>query len=298
MYRRIAFILLAAITLAAVAGSTALGQATTPTAYVKGSGAIQLSQTNLGLFDVNVVRFGTVPTGGFRYTEVASNSTKPIAVIVSRTLKSLVVRGNFATIMADGFWNGVLCNLTVECLDDNPSGDWFHINAKPINSPLPVIYDAAGGVIKGDIVVFSQPAQAGYAKGYGTIATTNNCIGKFQFWAELTSAGVAGAINYVDYNPISMSPVVRPRAVIYVPRVQTLTITGNVAVLTGPGTLNGRPAQVQVTAIDNSLSFGPVRRDEFYIKAIPLTTDSISAIYQAGGPLTSGDIVVAPRTGP
>jgi hypothetical protein len=245
-----------------------------------------------------------VLTGGFRYTEVASTNTRPIAVIVSRTLKSLVVLGNFATIKADGFWNGVLCDLTVECRDQNPAVDWFHIRAVPINSLLPAFYDAAGTLVKGDIVVFSQPAPFGYAKGFGTIATTNSCIGRFQFSAESTSAGVRGSINYVDYNPMAMSPIIRPRAVIYVPQVKTLTIipgipgiTGNVALLGGPGTLNGRPALVEVRAIDNSLFSGAVRRDEFYIKATPLTTDAISAIYQAGGPLTFGDIVVAPKNG-
>ncbi|MGC8861211.1 MAG: hypothetical protein ACP5R5_00380 [Armatimonadota bacterium] len=296
MYRRTASIILAVVALAVAIGSASFGQAAIPDAYVKGSGAIQVG-TNLGLFEINVVRTGAILNGGFRYTEVASNATRPVAVIVSRVVKSLVVNGNFATITAEGIWNGVPSNLTVECLDDNPSGDWFHITAVPISSPMPVIYDAAGGVIKGDIAVFSRPAAAGYTKGYGTIATANNCIGKFRFWAELTSAGVRGCLNYVDYNPAALSAIVRPRAVIYLPRVERLIIVGNTAVFGGKGALNGRPALIEVKVVDNASPSGPAVRDAFFIKATPLTADSVTAGYEAGGPLTSGDIVVAPING-
>jgi len=296
MYRRTASILLAVVALAVASGSGSLGQAMIPDAYVKGSGAIQVG-ANLGLFEINVVRTGAILNGGFRYTEVASNATRPVAVIVSRVLKSLVVNGNFATITAEGLWNGTPSNLTVECLDDTPSGDWFHITAVPIASQLPVIYDAAGGVIKGDIVVFSRPAAAGYTKGYGTIATSNSGVGKFRFWAELTSAGVRGCLNYVDYSPAAVSPIARPKAVIYLPRVETLTIVGKTAVFGGRGTLNGRPALIEVKAIDNTSPSGPALPDAFFIKATPLTADSVTAGYEAGGPLTSGDIVVAPRNG-
>lgn len=293
MARRLVPYLLASVLVVAVAGSACLGQIQVPTAYVKGSGAIKVGDTNLGMFEVNVVKSGPTVSGGLKFTEVAPNSTKPVAVIVSRVIKGLCVQGNFATITAEGWWNGSPAEILVECLDDNPSGDWFHIRAKPIKSMLPVIYDAAGSLVKGDIVVFSKPCVVGYAKGCGAIRTPNAGVGRFWFSAELTTAGVRGWVNYVDFNPMAAAVTARPYAVIYVPRIEKMELLDNVAVMKGKGTLNGQPAMVEVRAVDNGFPVGSaIKPDEFYITAVPLNTDASDAGYQAGGPLISGDIVV------
>ncbi|MDH7600898.1 MAG: hypothetical protein QHI38_01970 [Armatimonadota bacterium] len=293
MSRRLGLVVLAAVLATMVAGSACFAQLTVPNAYVKGSGAIKIGDSkNIGQFEINVVKQGPVVSGGLKFTEIAPNSTKPVAVIVSRVVKTLCVQGNFATVTAEGLWNNTPVEIKVECLDDNPSGDWFHIRAKPIRSLLPVIYDAAGGVIKGDIVVFSQPAVYGYAKGCGAIRTSNAGIGRFWFTAELTAAGVRGWINYVDLNPLATSITARPTAVIYVPRIDWAAIEGNSIKMRGKGTLNGQPALVEVKAVDNGPFAAGVAPDEFYIRATSPTADAVTAVYEAGGPLIGGDIVV------
>ncbi len=293
MSRRVGVILLTAFLVSAVAGSACLAQLQVPNAYVKGSGAIQIGNSNnIGQFEINVVKQGPVVSGGIKFVEISPDSTKPVNVIVSRVVKTLCVQGNFATITAEGLWNTMPAEIKVECLDDNPSGDWFHITAKPIRSMLPVIYDAAGGVIKGDIVVFSQPAVSGYAKGCGAIRTSNAGVGKFWFHAEVTPVGVRGWINYIDLNPLAASVTARPKVVIYVPRIDYAEIVGNTAVIRGKGTLNGRPALVEVKAVDNGYPPTGVAPDEFYIIARPLVADVAEPLYREGGPLIAGDVVV------
>lgn len=291
MFKRTAIVLVFAVTLAALSGVLAFAQC-----GVKGVGSIHTSNTNIGTLSINVARSGQVLTGGFRYTEVnpisLSPVNRPIAVIYSTKLVSVDVTGNVGRVKAVGFWNGVLSNLYVEALDDNPSGDWYLIRAIPINSPLPVLYEASGGVFKGDIDVYCAPT-IGYTYGEGTIAVPRPDsavpnIGKFAFKAEVTNDGnVRGVIHYVEYYPYNNSVVRRPRVTIYVPAVQRLEFPGtNEAILVGRGTLNGRPADVVVRAVDN-------RPDFFYIKATcPSTSPSAWPEYSAGGPLTSGNIKV------
>lgn len=294
MFKRTAIVLVFAITLAALSGVLAFAQC-----GVKGVGSIHTSNTNIGTLSINVARSGQVLTGGFRYMEVSplsssSVSRRPIAVIYSTRLVSVDVTGNVGKVKAIGFWNGMLSNLYVEALDDNPSGDWYLIRAIPINSPLPVLYEASGGVFKGDIDVYCTPT-IGYTYGKGTIAvprpdSTVPNVGKFAFKAEVTSDGsVRGVIHYVEYYPYDSSVIRRPRVTIYVPAVQRLEFPGtSEAILAGRGTLNGRPADVVVRAVDN-------RPDFFYIKATcPPTSPSVWPEYSAGGPLTSGNIIVVP----
>ncbi|MGQ9456561.1 MAG: hypothetical protein ACUVRS_12105 [Armatimonadota bacterium] len=292
MARRIVITLFAVLLVTAVTSSACFSQVQVPTAYVKGSGAIKVGEANIGMFEVNVVKSGSVVSGGIKFTEVSPDSTKPVNVIISRVVKALCVQGNFATITAEGLWNRMPAQIKVECLDDNPSGDWFHITAKPINSPLPIIYDAAGGLIKGDIVVFSQSCVYGYTRGYGAIRTPGAGVGRFSFKAELTNAGVKGWLSYVDFNPSAASVVARPKVVIYVPQIESLELVGNTAVMKGKGTLNGRPVIVWAKAVDNSSPVAPTPVDEFYITARPVSADAFDAGYEAGGPLIFGDIVV------
>ncbi len=291
MFRRIAVVLVFAFVLAFVSGALAFSQC-----GIKGVGSIHTSNTNIGTLSINVARSGQVLTGGFRYTEVnsVSPSNRPIAVIYSTRLIAVDVTGNVGRVEAEGFWNGMLSKLYVEALDDL-SGDWYLIRAIPINSPLPVLYEASGGVFKGDIEVYCVPT-IGCTYGEGTIAvprpdSTVPNIGKFAFKAEVTSDGnVRGVIHYVEYYPYSNAVVSRPRVTIYVPVVQRLEFPGsNEALLVGRGTLNGRPADVVVKAVDN-------RPDFFYIKATcPYTSPYIWPEYSAGGPLTSGNITVVTR---
>lgn len=294
MLRRTLLLLLPAVILTVVCGATSFAQITAPvpTEGVKGYGAIPMPYNgNLGKFDISVGRSGDVIFGGFRYDEVSPDGTV-VTSIFPKAITGLTVRGNFATITAVGYWNGMPANITIEALDDL-SGDWFHINAVPQGAIL-IIYDRAGGVLPGgEIVVFSSPpAPAAYAKGEGTIAVYRN-IGKFSFSAETTNSGPRGTVYYVEYSPTA-SITSKPKVRIYVPQVQQFEVTGNTAVLRGKGTFNGRAAWIEVRAIDNEASMLPVvRPDEFYIRALPLATDTWSSVaYNAGGPLTSGDIVV------
>ncbi|MCL6518512.1 MAG: hypothetical protein K6T99_01650 [Armatimonadetes bacterium] len=295
MLRRTALVVIAAALMAVVFSPHLTAQTTpVPEASVKGTGAILVDQTTYGVFDINVARSGNVLFGGFKYQELPSNPSIRPCVIYSRSVTGLRIEGNHAWIHAVGWWNGMAANLMVEVIDDL-NQDWFHIVAKPLNSPLPIIYDKAGGVIKGDIVVYSAPPTPNLsAKGQGTIAVGKN-TGKFTFEASKINGVVKGSLYYVEYNPLVQAVSIRPPVKIYLPAVEHLQISENVAVMVGKGTFNGRPALIEVKAIDNAAPDDPSTslRDEFYIRAIPLVSDSLSKIaYSAGGPLTSGDIAV------
>jgi|DewCreStandDraft_4_1066084.scaffolds.fasta_scaffold94783_2 hypothetical protein len=296
VFRRFAFVVVAAVTLAAISGSLALAQS-----GVRGTAAIYVSNTNVGTLSINVAKVGQVLNGSFRYTEVCpvSPSNRPVASIYSTRLTSIDVRGNFATVKAIGFWNGMLSDLLVEVLDDNPSGDWYHIRAVPIDSPLPVLYEAAGGVFRGDLVVFGAPPTVGRAFGQGTISfSANTNVGKFQFKAQSSPNGVVeGSIYYAEYTP-GAAIVTRPKVTIYVPAVQMLFFPAtNVAVLKGRGTMNGRPAEVELKATDNRKPTDPASAlpDFLYIKAVvPVAASIDTGVYEAFGPVRTGDIVVQP----
>jgi len=297
LLRRIAPAVVLAVALAAAMGSCSFAQiAPVPDAGVRGSGAIQVHETNLGVFEINVARSGSILFGGFKYKEMSPDAATRGAIIYSQAITALKIEGNHAWINAVGYWNGMWSDLMVECIDDL-NDDWFHIVARP-RSPLTIIYDEAGGVIKGDIVVYStSPPADCFAKGEGTIAVLKN-IGKFSFRAEKVGGVVKGSVYYVEHNPMIMAPTIRPRVRIYLPAIERFQVVENRAIMTGRGTLNGRPAKIEVKAVDNVRpgSPGTALRDEFYIKATPLDTDALSNLsYQAGGPLTSGDIVVVVR---
>lgn len=148
MRRLPVFIALLVSASALLAASTALAQTSpnpVPDAGVRGSGAIPPPYGGaLGVFDVNAARSGDVLFGGFRYQELRPDGTRG-QVIYSQAVTGLRVLGNTATVDAVGYWNNMLCDLTIEALDDL-SGDWFHITARP-RGPLTIIYDQAGGLI-------------------------------------------------------------------------------------------------------------------------------------------------------
>lgn len=269
-----------------------------PDCGVRGSGAITIHEVNLGVFDINVAKSGSILLGGFKYTEITPDGRR-VCTIYSQSLTRLEVLGNAATVQAFGYWNGMPSDLTVKCLDD-VGGDYFYILARP-RSPITIIYEAGGGLVKGDIVVFTAPATPQcLTKGNGTIAVGQN-TGRFSFVAEKSGDVVKGTLKYVEYSPLA-DPTAQPPVRIYIPSVQTLRILSpNEVVFAGRGTLNERPAFVEVRVIDRTNGISPdlAARDEFYIRALMLATDSLSRIgYQAGGPLTSGDIVVAVQNVP
>lgn len=269
-----------------------------PDAGVRGYGEIGLPDTDtVGLFDINVVMWnGTnaVPiiNGHIKFTEVDKAGNK-INNICSNEIKSLVVTGNTATAVAIGYWNGMLSKITMTALDDNPSGDNLHIVAEPIMSMLPVIYDRQGGVISGDIVVFSKSLTVPFARGCGAIAIGAN-RGAFSFYARAASYGVEGSASYYEME-ISKRPSpmpVRPKIRILLPKIAVLKVEGKTAYMEGIGTLNEQPAAVRIKCADNTnpLIVSPVDQpDLFGIEAIPLDG---STGYSAGGAVICGDVIV------
>jgi hypothetical protein len=102
-----------------------------------------------------------------------------------------------------------------------------------------------------------------------------------------------GSINYVDYNPMVMSPMMRPLVVIDVRKVNSLSVDGNTAVIKGTGVLNGTPASVTVRVADLLKPGSPLTiLDNFAIEAVPIVTNSWTRPYSASGPVIRGDIVV------
>lgn len=269
-----------------------------PSAGVRGCGEIGLPDLGTtGVFDINVVQWiGTtaVPiiNGGFHFVELDKNGNV-LNTVCSGEIKLLKVNGNTAVVVAIGRWNGMLSEITLTALDDNLSGDNLSIVAKPLMSMLPVIYERQGGVISGDITVFSKPLTIPFAKGCGAIAT-NTGRGAFTFYARATSLGVEGSVAYVDMEIAKRpSPTpTRPKVQILLPKIATFKVEGNAAYIEGIGTMNGRPASIRMKCADNTnpLIVGPVDQpDLFGIEAVTLDG---SVSYSAGGPLVCGDIVV------
>lgn len=296
--KRTLAVLFAAILLIAVCLVPSMAQtSTTPDASVKGSGTITANTTNTGQFDINVARFGTTLSGGFKYSEISADGSQVLARIYSQTITDMVVMGNTATIKASGFWDGMPANLTIKVLDDT-AGDSFQITAEqqlPPGSmaPIRLPYNQGGGLTSGDIRVVGQtPVLDMSTKGDGTILVKRN-TGRFSFHAEKISGVVKGALDYTEYNPMIMSPTLRAAVRIYIPAVEKLAVTGNTAVFSGKGTFNGMPASIEVTAVDYTKSAIAVP-DHFTIKATTLTGKLMIATfyYSADGPLTSGDVVV------
>lgn len=302
MARRILLVLVPVALLAGLCGASVaqISPYPVPEQGIKGEGAIQLAYGNLGLFDINVASSGGVLIGGFRFTEVTPTGQR-LSVVFSKQIVDLQINGNVGTVKAVGYWNNMLSDITLIALDDL-NDDNLHIIAQP-RGMLPVIYERQGGVIKGDIVVYGPPPSPDvYTKGYGAIAIpfgTARNIGRFRFDAVSIGGQVRGSLYYAEWRENATS-IERPPVCIYLPRVQFLRVEGNVAVFGGPGSFNGRPAKVEVRAVDWSMLNTPLPRpDEFYIKAVAATADSVSPVaYEAGGPLIpgSGDVVVGTFT--
>jgi hypothetical protein len=303
MFRRMVVGVLAVVALVILAGSPSLSQVSPspqPEAGVRGTGAIQTSDTSVGVLDINVARSGNILFGGFRFQESSADSlVNPGNIVYSQAVTGLTIAPKpgspvsvlTATVDAVGFWNGMRSNLQVYVEDLGSGKDFIRVVARP--EFLDIIYIREGYLFKGDILVYeTQPVPNALAKGYGVIAVGTN-LGKFEFVAERMGDVVKGKLYYVEYNPRVISPVARPKVQIYIPQVTVLTVQDNTATLAGKGTFNGRPAYVEVRAIDWSPAYR--RPDEFYITARPLSSSLQNFYYNAGGPLLPqypGEIVV------
>ena len=291
MIRRMFAILLPALLLAVlcVQSGAQLSPYPTSDASVRGWGAIPVRTDAVGVFDINVSRSGANLYGGLKFTESVNTGTRGHAIVSTRILE-LTAAGNTATVKAEGYWNNMPAWITVEVLDDNFSGDWFHVTAVP-KGPLTILYDAAGGLLKGDVSVYVKPAKEYYAKGFGYI-TANTNIARFQFSAEQRGGVVSGSAHYLAY-PVNSTGAARLPINIYLPKLSYFTVEGNTALLGGMGTFNGRPAKIDIRALDNSRLMIPViRPDEFYITASPTANDIRPVEYEGGGPLRMGDITI------
>lgn len=302
--------MLLALVLACAAGMTASAQIAPtpgpPDAYVRGSGVILVPgpdnssiRPNMGIFNINVTRVGNQCYGGFTYNEVTPAGVRVVSIMSRRVVSLVLTSANFAVVRAEGViadaHGSRQCCLTIEALDDNPSGDWFHIRADGCMLPV-ILYDKAGGVVKGDIAIWQKPAGVAYAKGEGAIevpspdAASKN-IGAFWFKGELTSAGPVGTISYAEYNPLTNTGIARPRVQIYVPRLSAMKVVGYTATLAGPGMINGKPCFVTVVGVDTAM-LDCICPDRFSIEAVDPASFSEKPLYFAAGPLIKGDIVV------
>lgn len=311
-------LLMSALFCVTAAAQDAIRPPLTPDAFVRGAGIAALAPASStvsaitpAMFRIDVARLpvANVPLrGGFYIRELSmTTSIQRMATIVSRQITGLEIVGNTAVIRAQGTYNGRAACLTLEVLDDNPSGDWISVKAD--GCLLTVIYYAkAGGVKQGDIKVWEKPEVVGFTKGFGSIAVPRSDVkvpnvGNFEFVAENTNAGVRGKLVYREMNPLIMAPVNRPVVELLLPAVQKLEISGNAAMFHGEGTLTmgmgpTRPVDISVVVRDNRrpLPVGSdaptLPPDEFAIYASDPLVPSLLPLYQAKGPLTRGDIIV------
>jgi hypothetical protein len=96
-----------------------------------------------------------------------------------------------------------------------------------------------------------------------------------------------------------MSILPRPSILIQVKQVTSLKVDGKAAVLQGIGMLNGTPARVTVSVVDNFkpsstvLTDPAVARDTFKIEAYPIVMTLVAVKpYVASGPVFRGDLIV------
>ncbi len=279
-----------------------------PDAFVRGFGsypvpadsASSIAKPDMVFFNINVTEFRGLLYGGMNYRRVSPDGRLK-SYMFSTRIESLEVNGNFATIRASAIYNGKPACMFVEVLDDNPSGDWAHFQAN--GCMLTVIYeDTAGGLVSGDVKVWTRPAPRAMASGAGAIALPIGIpekprLGVFQFKAETTPWGPEGSLQYTE-GPVSANTYGNS---IFVPRWEKFGAVGNKAEMAGRGYWNGRAALVSVRVEDN---VDPRKQyliapppDFFEIHAMLLFPDTRLGApeYHAGGPVIRGDIIV--RTG-
>lgn len=290
-----------------------------PDAFVRATGVAALADNivpenpiKAAMFRIDVVRdpSSALPLrGGFQIRELsvtAATSVQRTVMIVSRRVTGMSIEGNTATIRAEGTFNGRPACLTLEVLDDT-AGDWIRVRADGCMLDV-IYYDKAGGVKQGDIRVWQRPIVAGFTKGVGSInvvrpGQTAPNVGNFEFVAENTSAGPRGRLLFREINPRALTPVDRPLVAIELTSLQELAIIRNRAVFHGEGTMVDatgiRRVNVSAVAVDNRpagpiINDGVIVPDSFAISVNDPLMPSLVPLYFASGPLTRGDIVVAP----
>lgn len=311
-----ALVLSAACSAASLAQSSAILPRLEPDATVRGYGVVNIAVPDASLvplqaiFRLDVVVAGNESRGGFVWTELRANGARNATVVTRRILSTTFPASNHAVIEAEGFLNGKPAKITVEALDDLDM-DWIHVHAESSAADTPP-YDRAGGVAKGQIIIWHRPVVSDAAKGAGSIKIERpgvtpavvlpQNIGNFQFSAANTSAGAIGMLSYQEINPMILGPINRPRVVVNVPKIKSLEITGNLAVIQGPGLLNGKPVWVRATARDTHKPIPPGSEmpegppDRFSITCTDPNVDSLLPAYHAEGNLFRGDIVVVAGT--
>jgi hypothetical protein len=318
MKRKLTILFAITIGLKLMTGTASYAQTSTaPDSGVRGSGIAAITDSTgavtpkLVQFDINVAQAGTTVFGTFQWMEAtptAANTFVQPRIIISKKIDTLTISGSVATVTADGYLNDRPATITMICTDD-PTGDTIQIDATtivPPGSAMPVVnYQAVAKVTKGTLVVFSKPATASFARGVGVIHVSPTNDGQFNFTALSAPAGVSGSIHYVDYNKLVLSPMVRPFVVIDVAKIDTLVVTGDTAVITGRGLINGVPANVTLNVADLAPAIKPgvttTVFDTFAIEADLISATPASAVswnrqYKASGPVIQGDIVVGTVT--
>ena len=275
-----------------------------PDAYVRGTGVVQFTNTNYAEFNVNVSQVGPAFFGGFKWAEYANLSAttagavvRPIVVVSKQVTGMQFLASNHVVVTAVGYYMDRPANLTFEALDDL-NMDWVKITADtivPPGSTIPSIhYERAGGVSKGNIVIYRKPVGAYIAMGNGSIPIKQDIgVFSFRFISDSSAAGGSGCLYYQEFNPMVMSPMIRPIARIQLTKVTLMKVNGNKAYIEGTGLLNNLPAKITVTAQDNVKPPSPLTIfDYFAITAVPTVPTFVAADYSAGGPVTRGDIIV------
>jgi hypothetical protein len=327
MKRKLTILFAITIGLKLMTGTAAYAQTSTaPNSGVRGSGIAAITDSTgaatpkLVQYNINVAQAGTTLFGTFQWMEATPTATNTFVqprIIVSKKIDTLAISDGVATITADGYLNDRPATITLICTEDS-AGDTIQIDATtivPPGSAMPVVnYQALAKVIKGTLVVFSQPATASFARGAGVIHVSPTNDGQFNFSATSVPAGVSGSLHYVDYNKMVLSPMIRPFVVIDVAKFDTLVVTGDTAVITGKGLINGVPANVTLNVADlappvkpgvTTTVFDTFAIEADVISAIPVSVTSWNGQYKASGPVVIGDIVVGtvtagtpPTTGP
>lgn len=128
-----------------------------------------------------------------------------------------------------------------------------------------------------------------FAFGTGAIRTDRG-IGRFALDVTKSGEAVRGHARFAEFLPGHVHPVVE----IVMPRAHTATFTENSVVFAGPGAIRRGAVlmnvSVVVRAVDNH---GTSQPDVFGIRCFNPRTGAV--VYQAGGPLLHGDIVVGHR---
>jgi hypothetical protein len=143
------------------------------------------------------------------------------------------------------------------------------------------------GILGAASLAIAAVVHFGYGRG---VIRTDHGLGRFGFEVAKMSEHVRGRAQFAEFVPGHAHPTVE----IVMPEARAAHFTENSVVFVGPGAIR-RPSGVlrvgvEVRAIDNH---GTKHPDAFAIRCFNPHTGAV--VYQAGGPLQHGDIVVGHR---